>query len=76
MVENTILFHEKNSSREWTMVNSSSTLNVSLHTIMTNIVSSNLYGTTIAAVKAVSKTGRKCILDIEMEVHIAILNLM
>jgi Guanylate kinase len=33
-----------------------------------NLVSSNLYGTTIAAVEAVSKTGKKCILDIEMEV--------
>jgi guanylate kinase len=31
-------------------------------------VSNNYYGTTIAAVEAVAKTGRKCILDIEMEV--------
>jgi len=31
-------------------------------------VSSNYYGTTIAAVEEVAKTGRKCILDIEMEV--------
>lgn len=31
-------------------------------------VSSNYYGTTIAAVEAVAATGRKCILDIEMEV--------
>jgi guanylate kinase len=30
-------------------------------------VSNNYYGTTIAAVEAVAKTGRKCILDIEME---------
>jgi len=32
------------------------------------VVSHNYYGTTIAAVEAVAKTGRKCILDIEMEV--------
>jgi len=31
-------------------------------------VSSNYYGTTIAAVEEVAKTGRTCILDIEMEV--------
>lgn len=31
-------------------------------------VSHNYYGTTIAAVEAVAQTGRKCILDIEMEV--------
>jgi guanylate kinase len=31
-------------------------------------VSNNYYGTTIAVVEAVAKTGRKCILDIEMEV--------
>ena len=31
-------------------------------------VSSNYYGTTIAAVEAVGKTGKRCILDIEMEV--------
>jgi len=32
------------------------------------VVSSNYYGTTIAAVEEVAKTGRTCILDIEMEV--------
>jgi len=32
------------------------------------LVSSNYYGTTIAAVEQVASTGRKCILDIEMEV--------
>lgn len=32
------------------------------------VVSNNYYGTTIAAVEAVAQTGKKCILDIEMEV--------
>jgi len=32
------------------------------------VVSNNYYGTTIGAVEAVAKTGKKCILDIEMEV--------
>jgi len=35
-----------------------------------SLVSSNYYGTTIAAVEAVASTGRKCILDIEMEVSV------
>jgi guanylate kinase len=33
-------------------------------------VSSNYYGTTFAAVEDVTKTGKQCILDIEMEVFI------
>ena len=31
-------------------------------------VSNNYYGTTIAAVEAIARSGRRCILDIEMEV--------
>ena len=34
------------------------------------LVSGNYYGTTIAAVEQVASTGRKCILDIEMEVFV------
>ena len=34
------------------------------------LVSNNYYGTTVAAVEAVAKTGKKCILDIEMEVGV------
>lgn len=40
----------------------------SYHTTKLTIVSSNYYGTTIAAVEAVAQTGKTCILDIEMEV--------
>ena len=35
--------------------------------MLTCLVSNNYYGTTIAAVEAVSQLGQKCILDIEME---------
>jgi len=68
MVESAISSREKNSYNVLRMVNLSNILNVSHSFIMSEIVSSNLYGTTIAAVEAVSKTGKRCILDIEMEV--------
>ena len=36
--------------------------------LLNNLVSNNYYGTSIAAVEAIAETGRRCILDIEMEV--------
>ena len=44
------------------------------HNSVAEVVSHNYYGTTIAAVEAVAQTGRKCILDIEMEVTNAMKN--
>ena len=44
-------------------------VNVLQHSISLILVSSNYYGTTIAAVEAVAETGKKCIMDIEMEVN-------
>jgi hypothetical protein len=50
-------------------INSSSGRSVSFHIARElTTVSHNYYGTTTAAVEAVGKTGRTCILDIEMEV--------
>lgn len=39
-------------------------------------VSSNYYGTTIAAVEAVGQTGKTCILDIEMDVRTCLSSLI
>lgn len=67
MGKNTILFLEKNLKISLKRINSSNGRNVPpLRVLM--VVSHNYYGTTTAAVEAVGKTGRKCILDIEMEV--------
>ena len=40
------------------------------YTSLLTAVANNYYGTTLAAVQEVAKSGRKCILDIEMEVSV------
>ena len=68
-VVNIISFRGRNLRNLFLRINLSNILNVSQHSISLNLVSSNYYGTTIAAVEAVTQTGKKCILDIEMEVN-------
>ena len=69
MVGNIISFRGRSLRNLFLRVNLLNILNVSQHFTLLNLVSSNYYGTTIGAVEAVAQTGKKCILDIEMEVH-------
>jgi guanylate kinase len=68
MVGNIISFPERSLRNLFLRVNLLNILNVSQHFTLLILVSSNYYGTTIGAVEAVAQTGKKCILDIEMEV--------
>jgi hypothetical protein len=70
MGENTILSRDMISRTSLIRRNSSSGLNVNLFLSVLMGVSNNYYGTSFEAVEAVAKTGRTCILDIEMEVSI------
>ena len=68
MVGNIISFRGRSLRNLFLRVNLLNILNVSQHFTLLILVSSNYYGTTIGAVEAVAQTGKKCILDIEMEV--------
>ena len=69
MVGNIISFRGRSLRNLFLRVNLLNILNVSQHSISLILVSSNYYGTAIAAVEAVAETGKKCIMDIEMEVN-------
>ena len=69
MVGNIISFRGRSLRNLFLRGNLLNILNVSQQITLLILVSSNYYGTTIGAVEAVAQTGKKCILDIEMEVN-------
>ena len=71
MEESIILSHDKSLRVLLNRTDSLSGRSVNSHwAVLINVVSHNYYGTTTAAVEDVAKTGRSCILDIEMEVSL------
>ena len=71
MEESIILSHDKSLRVLLSRTDSLSGRSVNSHWgVLINVVSHNYYGTTTAAVEDVAKTGRSCILDIEMEVSL------